>query len=97
MSTLPPDQIAARIGGGPWRLADGALVLDLKLEDFATAITLVNRVADAAEAANHHPDILVHGWNGLRLTVSTHSEGGVTEADLALAATIDALVAETLG
>ena len=97
MSTLPPDQIAARIGGGPWRLADGALVRDLKLEDFAAAIALVNRVADAAEAANHHPDILVHGWNGLRITLSTHSEGGVTEADLALAATIDALVAETRG
>ena len=57
----------------------------------------MNRVADAAEAANHHPDILVHGWNGLRFTLSTHSEGGVTEADLALAATIDALVTESGG
>jgi 4a-hydroxytetrahydrobiopterin dehydratase len=97
MSTLAPDQIAARIGDGPWRLADGALVRDLKLEDFAAAIALVNRVADAAEAANHHPDILLHGWNGVRLTLSTHSEGGVTEADLALAATIDALVTEPRG
>ena len=48
-------------------------------------------MADAAEAANHHPDILVHGWNKVRLTLSTHCEGGLTEADLALAATIDAL------
>ena len=97
MSTLAPDQIAARIGDGPWRLEGGALVRDLQLADFAAAIALVNRVAAAAEAANHHPDILVHGWNGLRLTLSTHSEGGVTEADLALAATIDALVAENQG
>jgi 4a-hydroxytetrahydrobiopterin dehydratase len=97
MSTLPPDQIAARIGDGPWRLEDGAIVRDLKLEDFAAAIALVNRVAEVAEAANHHPDILVHGWNGLRITLSTHSEGGVTEADIALAATIDGLVTETRG
>ena len=97
MSTLPPDQIEAHIAGGPWRLEDGALVRELELGDFAAVMALANRVADAAEAANHHPDILVHGWNGLRLTVSTHSEGGVTEADLALAATIDALVAETRG
>ena len=97
MSTLPPDRIAAHIADGPWRLEGGALVRDLKLEDFAAAIALVNRVAQAAEAANHHPDMLVHGWNGLRLTLSTHSEGGVTEADLALAATIDALVKEPRG
>jgi 4a-hydroxytetrahydrobiopterin dehydratase len=97
MSTLPAEQIAARIGSGPWRLEEGTLVRDLKLRDFAAVIALVNRVAEAAEAANHHPDILVHGWNGLRLTLSTHSEGGVTEADLALADAIDALVAETGG
>ena len=97
MSTLSPEQIQARIGGGPWRLEDGALVRDLKLPDFAAVIALVNRVADAAEAANHHPDMLVHGWNGLRLTLSTHSEGGVTGADLDLAGTIDALVPATGG
>ncbi len=51
----------------------------------------VNRVAEAAEAANHHPDILVHGWNKVRLTLSTHSEGGLTEADFALAASLDEL------
>ena len=44
-----------------------------------------------AEAADHHPDILVHGWNKVRLTLSTHSEGGVTAADLALAEQLDAL------
>ena len=54
--------------------------------DFAAAIAFVNRVAELAEAANHHPDILVHGWNKVRLTLSTHSEGGLTDADFALAA-----------
>lgn len=64
---------------------------ELKLADFVAAIALVNRVAEVAEAANHHPDILVHGWNKVRLTLSTHSEGGLTDADFALAAEIDRL------
>jgi 4a-hydroxytetrahydrobiopterin dehydratase len=91
MSTLPPEDVSARIAGGPWRLEDGALVRDLQVADFAAAMALVNAVAQAAEDAGHHPDILVHGWNRVRLTLSTHSAGGITEADLALAATIDRL------
>ena len=92
MSTLSPQDVASRIAGGPWRLEDGALVRDLELADFAAAMAVVNAVAEAAEAAAHHPDILVHGWNRVRLTLSTHSAGGITEADIALAATIDGLV-----
>ena len=56
------------------------------------AIAFVNRVADAAEDANHHPDIFVHGWNKVRLTLSTHSEGGLTDADHALARRIDGVI-----
>jgi len=48
-------------------------------------------VAELAEQANHHPDIFVHGWNKVRLELSTHSEGGLTEADFELAARIDLL------
>ena len=51
----------------------------------------VNQVAEMAEAANHHPDLLIHGWNKVRLTLSTHSEGGLTDADHALARRIDEL------
>ena len=64
---------------------------DWQFDDFAAAIAFVDRVAEAAEEANHHPDILVHGWNKVRLTLSTHSEGGLTEADFALAAGLDGL------
>ncbi|MGH2864238.1 MAG: 4a-hydroxytetrahydrobiopterin dehydratase [Solirubrobacteraceae bacterium] len=71
--------------------ADDAIVRECKLADFAAAIAFVNRVAELAEAANHHPDILVHGWNRVRLTLSTHSQGGLTDADFALAAQIDGL------
>lgn len=75
-----------------WREEDAALVRDLKFDDFAGAMAFVNRVADAAEEANHHPDILVHGWNKVRLTLQTHTAGAVTDNDHRLAATIDELV-----
>jgi len=61
------------------------------LKDFAAAMAFVNQVAEMAEGANHHPDILIHGWNKVRLTLSTHSEGKVTQADHDLAAGIDGL------
>jgi 4a-hydroxytetrahydrobiopterin dehydratase len=74
-----------------WNQDGDALVKDFELKDFAAAVAFVNRVAGLAEEANHHPDILIHGWNKVRLTLSTHSEGQVTEKDHALAERIDAL------
>jgi 4a-hydroxytetrahydrobiopterin dehydratase len=68
-----------------------AITRELRFDDFAAAVAFVNRVAEAAEAANHHPDILVHGYNKVRLTLSTHSEGGLTERDFELASAIDRL------
>ena len=72
-----------------WSQRPDALERDFEFEDFAHAIAFVNSVADVAEEANHHPDILLHGWNKVRLTLSTHSEGGLTDADHALARRID--------
>ncbi len=93
METLDDRQIEAHLSGLPgWRRDGASIVRDAKLADFATAIRIVDAVAVLAEAANHHPDILVHGWNRLRLTLSTHSAGGLTAADFALAAEIDALI-----
>jgi 4a-hydroxytetrahydrobiopterin dehydratase len=89
MSLLSDDEISAGLADLAWEHHGDAIVRELKLDDFAAAIALVNRVADLAEAANHHPDILVHGWNRVRLTLSTHSEGGITGADLDLARAID--------
>ena len=77
--------------GKDWRQEGDALVRDLEFDDFAAAMAFVNRVAEVAEQRNHHPDILVHGWNNVRLTLSTHSQGGVTDADHALAEQIDSL------
>ncbi len=91
MALLSDDELSARLDDGDWRREQDTIVRDWRLADFAAAIAFVERVAQLAEDADHHPDILVHGWNKVRLTLSTHSEGGVTEADLALAARIDAL------
>jgi len=91
MAELLTDEAVEERLQGDWRREGQSLVRDLKLTDFKEAIAFVNRVADAAEEANHHPDILVHGWNQVRLTLSTHSAGGITENDLALAARIDRL------
>jgi len=81
-----------RISAGDWTREGSTIVRAVEFENFAAAMGYVNRVADAAEAANHHPDITVHGWNKVRLVLSTHSAGGVTGADLALAAALDALI-----
>jgi 4a-hydroxytetrahydrobiopterin dehydratase len=75
-----------------WEKGQGAEIQrGFTFEDFAAAIRFINRVAEVAEAANHHPDILLHGWNKVRLTLSTHSQGGLTGADFDLARQIDQL------
>ena len=92
MAVLSDAEIQTRLADlEGWRLVDGAIEREWKLDDFAAAIAFVDRVAELAEQANHHPDILLHGWNKVRLTLSTHSEGGLTESDFALAARIDGL------
>ena len=91
MARLSDQEIEQRLAGSPWTRAGETIVRELQLADFAAAIAFVNRVAEVAERANHHPDILVHGWNGVRLELSTHSQGALTEADFALAAEIDKL------
>jgi 4a-hydroxytetrahydrobiopterin dehydratase len=89
MSRLADDAIAAALDGSDWAREGDAIVREWTLADFAAALRFVARVGALAEAANHHPDILVHGWNRVRLTLSTHSEGGITQADLDLARRID--------
>jgi 4a-hydroxytetrahydrobiopterin dehydratase len=93
MTTLSDAEVQEQLSGlRDWRLQDGAIVREIELADFAAALGLVQRVGEAAEAANHHPDILLHGWNKVRLTLMTHSEAGLTEADLRLAGQIDGLL-----
>lgn len=93
MARLSDSEIDERLAGSEWRREGDALVRDFELAGFTAAITLANGVADAANAADHHPDILIHDYKHVRLTISTHSEGGITENDFGLAATIDGIAA----
>ncbi|MDQ3741039.1 MAG: 4a-hydroxytetrahydrobiopterin dehydratase [Actinomycetota bacterium] len=74
-----------------WREDDGELVRERQFKDFAEALAYVNRVGELAEEVNHHPDILIHGWNKVRLSLFTHSEGRITDADHDMARRIDSL------
>jgi 4a-hydroxytetrahydrobiopterin dehydratase len=88
---LSDEQIDSRLAGGEWKREGEQIVRDWTFKDFAQAISFVNRVAEVAEASNHHPDIIVHGWNKVRLSVTNHSAGGLTDADFELARQVDEL------
>jgi len=76
-----------------WRLIGSARIeKNYDFTDFTEAMKFVNRVADIAEAEDHHPDILIHAWNKVRLTLSTHAVKGLSENDFILAAKIDQMV-----
>lgn len=74
-----------------WELIENTLVRTFQLPSFAHAILMMGAIGQLAEAAGHHPDILIHGYNKLKVTLTTHSAGGVTEKDLSLARQIQAL------
>ena len=86
---LSDGEITSRLQGSPWRREGDEIVREWRLEDFSDAMAFVNRVAELAEEHNHHPDILVHGWNRVRLSLTNHSAGGLTEADFEMAQRID--------
>lgn len=91
-SVLSPDEVDAALAeqGLAWEHEGDELVTTVELHDFAAALAFVNAVGAAAEAANHHPDIDIR-WNKVHLVLTTHSAGGLTVLDIALAAAIDRL------
>ncbi len=91
MRLLTDDEIATAIGqAAGWERTGNSITRSIKLGDFRDAMIYVGAVAHLAQAANHHPDIAI-SWNQVTLTLSTHSAGGLTEADFALARQISAL------
>ncbi len=91
MATLSEDDIRAALTELPgWDLAGGEIAKVYKFPDFVAAVAFVNRLADRAEAANHHPDLEIH-YNRVRVALSTHSEGGITAKDTSLAGEIERL------
>jgi len=89
MPPLSDAEIEQGLAGIPGWARDGdSIRKSFELASFPDAISFVTRVADLAEAADHHPDIDIR-WRTVHLTLSTHSEGGITQQDLALAGQIE--------
>jgi 4a-hydroxytetrahydrobiopterin dehydratase len=85
MALVDAAEIEAFVEAHPgWEQAGDAITRVFEFADFSEAMGFVTRVALAAEKADHHPDIDIR-WNKVTLTLSTHSEGGVTPKDLDLA------------
>lgn len=72
-----------------WTLANDTIQKNYKFSNFKEAIEFINKVANIAEAENHHPDILLWSWNNVKLTISTHRVKGLTKNDFILASKID--------
>jgi 4a-hydroxytetrahydrobiopterin dehydratase len=92
MAVLDDDTIRTRLGDIPgWELDDGALRRQLTFADFSEAFAFMTRVALAAEKLDHHPD-WSNSWNTVRIAISSHAEGGVTERCLQLVVAIQKLL-----
>ncbi|HEX8053755.1 MAG TPA: 4a-hydroxytetrahydrobiopterin dehydratase [Thermoleophilaceae bacterium] len=92
MAVLDDAEIDERLGrlADGWKRDGGAIERAFKFEDFRGSVDFINRIAPVADGMNHHPDLAV-SWNTVTVTLSTHSENGVTENDFQLAAEIDEL------
>jgi 4a-hydroxytetrahydrobiopterin dehydratase len=93
--TLPHSVVTDAVDPRHWRVLLGTLRATFTGPDFATGAAFVARIADAADAANHHPDVLLR-WGQVTVTTSSHDVGGLTQRDIDLARTISA-VADELG
>ena len=88
---LTEEEIAAQLGGVPaWQRQGDSIVMTVTRADFKDALLYVGAVAFLAEAASHHPDIAI-SWNKVTLNLVSHSAGGLTGKDFALAREISAL------
>ncbi len=92
MGVLSSDQVGEAVAslGEGWAARDGALRKEYRFADFAAAMSFANRIAEAAEAADHHPDMLV-GWGRVELAWVSHDVGGISERDVEMARTSDRL------
>ena len=95
MQTLTEDQVQTRLDAEApeWSETGGSIQRTYQFDDFVQAIAFLNKVADAAEAAQHHPDILIR-YNKVTLTLTTHDAGGITDNDFSLARRADSAAEE---
>jgi 4a-hydroxytetrahydrobiopterin dehydratase len=91
MARLNDTEIEERLEGlDGWEHVGDAIVKEFENGDFKGSVDLVNRITPEAEELNHHPDLEI-SWSTVKVTITTHSEGGLTEGDFELARRIDAL------
>ena len=89
MAKLEKAEIERRLSAlAGWEFKDNAIRKQYRFKEFMDGIRFLNKVAEMAEAADHHPDVQIN-YTRVTFTCSTHSEGGVTEKDLKLAAQIE--------
>jgi 4a-hydroxytetrahydrobiopterin dehydratase len=91
MAVLSDDEIEGRLGDRPgWKRDGDSIKRQFKFDDFQGSVDFLNRITPVAEEMSHHPDVCI-SWNTVDITLSTHSEGGLTENDFELAQQIDSL------
>jgi 4a-hydroxytetrahydrobiopterin dehydratase len=91
MARLSDSEIDERLGGlKGWERSGDAIVKQFDKGDFKGSVEFVNRLTPEAEEMNHHPDLEI-SWKTVTVTITTHSEGGLTDGDFALARRIDSL------
>jgi 4a-hydroxytetrahydrobiopterin dehydratase len=91
MALLNDDEIEAKLAElDGWERRDDAIAKDFDRGDFVGSVRFVDSLVAPAEEMGHHPDLEI-SWSTVTVTISTHSEGGLTAADFELAAKVDAL------
>ena len=88
---LDETALASLLAEGAWRRESDEITRTFTFKGFKGAMAFANRVAEAANAANHHPDIHVERYRTVRIVLTTHATGGITDADVELARRIDEL------
>jgi 4a-hydroxytetrahydrobiopterin dehydratase len=91
MARLKEDEIGERVASlSGWSRDGESIVKEFDCGDFLGSVEFVNHIAPIAEEMNHHPDLSI-SWNKVKVSLSTHSEGGITENDFTLATKIDSV------
>jgi 4a-hydroxytetrahydrobiopterin dehydratase len=92
MPLLSKDEITKNLSNlSGWMQERNQIAKLFQSKDFVEALSFVNKVGAEAEKMDHHPDIFIHSWNKVKITIATHSEGGITKKDFQLAEKIEGL------
>ena len=93
MSLLNASEIKVQLKNlSGWEFSNNLIFKEYQLSNFREVLAFVNKIGDEANSMDHHPDILMHSWNKVKISISTHSEGGVTNKDFQLAEKIESLI-----